>query len=104
MGLPANYEIVEDPSEPSFPLVLRDVGPWDKHFTITNDAEGVIARLVAAGAIGPARGRPRTVLYYDSEGELTELRYDWTTGRFLGFGPGSPRLWNPSGATAPSGW
>jgi len=63
MGRPANYSVVEDTPEK---LVLRDLGPWDRHFTITNDAENVVNEL---------RGRlhGRKLFYYDSENELTEI-------------------------------
>jgi len=63
MGKPANYRVVEDTPKK---LVLEDIGPWDEHFTITNDAENVVNEL---------RGRlnGRRLFYYDSEGELTEI-------------------------------
>jgi len=28
-------------------VVIRDVGPWDKHKTVTNDAEDVVRRVLA---------------------------------------------------------
>jgi hypothetical protein len=73
----ANYEIVGD--EPGKPLVLRDLGPWDEYLTITNDAEGVVMALAAAGKLDR---KPR-LLYLDSYKELTELLYEEST--FLGF-------------------
>lgn len=47
-------------------VIIRDVGPWSEHATITNDAEGVVAELVS-----DLRGR--RLLYFDSEGRLDEL-------------------------------
>lgn len=63
MGRPANYRVVEDTPDK---LVLEDVGPWDRHFTITNDAENVMNEL-------HGRLHGRKLFYFDSEGELTEL-------------------------------
>ena len=64
----AKYEVVSRDGEK---VVLRDVGPWDRHPTITNDAEQVVED-VSAWAGG------RRILYYDSDGELTELRHEGT--------------------------
>lgn len=64
------------------PLVIRDLGPWDQHPTVTNDAEGVVARLFRDGLI-PGR---RRLLYFDSDGNLDELLHDG--GKFAGFAPG----------------
>ena len=62
----AAYEVVE---RDAGKVVLRDVGPWNEHPTVTNDAEQVVEEVFAwAGA--------RRILYYDSEGELTELVHD----------------------------
>lgn len=70
----AQFEIVEDNEHR---LVLRDLGPWHVHLTITNDAERVFHQLEEQ--LGD-----RKLLYYDSEGELTEIiREDDGTIRFL---------------------
>lgn len=69
----ARYEIVSDGKM----LVLRDVGPWSEHPTVTNDAEQVVEELAA-------RVGGRRLLYYDSDGELTEIRHDGA--KFIGFG------------------
>ena len=62
-------------------VVLEDIGPWDKFLTITNGAEKVVAKMYLAG-LGERR-----LFYYDSEGDLTELKHDnW--GKFIGFGFG----------------
>lgn len=69
----AAFEVVE---EDAGKVVLRDVGPWSSHPTVTNDAEQVVERM--APRVGSRR-----LLYYDSEGELTELKHDGP--RFTGF-------------------
>ena len=78
MGKPANYEIVEAESS-SIILVIRDIGPWDVHFTITNDVENVVEALHSAGQLP----RGRRLWYYDSEGCLDELLVK--NGRYAGF-------------------
>jgi hypothetical protein len=50
-------------------VVIRDVGPWDKHRTVTNDAEEVVRFLLATDVLA-ADGR---LFYIDSEGEPGEL-------------------------------
>ena len=72
-----NYSIVEN--EAGKPLIIRDEGPWDLYPTITNNAEEVILDLWNQGIIW----NDRRVLYYDSEGELDELRHEGM--RFTGF-------------------
>lgn len=69
----AAFEVVE---EDAGKVVLRDIGPWSKHPTITNDAEQVVEKM-------HARVGDRRLLYYDSDGELTELRHEGP--RFTGF-------------------
>ncbi|HET6373224.1 MAG TPA: hypothetical protein VFG76_07950 [Candidatus Polarisedimenticolia bacterium] len=82
MSLPAQYVIVEDDLLNEEPLVIKDVGPWDRHLTITNDAESVVKRLASDGHL-PAG---RRLFYIDSEGEKDELVVQ--DGRFVRFGPG----------------
>lgn len=74
----ANYTFVKDHPR-NEPLIIRDVGPWDEHPTVTNDAEAVVSELLAKGMLP----RGRQLLYYDSEGELTEIVV--RNGRFGGF-------------------
>jgi hypothetical protein len=71
----AQFEIVRSTD---VELVIRDVGPWDKYLTITNDAEGVVARVaqVLAG---------RRLFYIDSYGDRDELLV--RDGKFAGFAP-----------------
>lgn len=62
MGLKPRYEVIHDGNW----LTLRDLGPWDIHFTITNSPESVLAEI-------DPQGRP--VFYFDSEGKFTRLWY-----------------------------
>jgi hypothetical protein len=71
----ANFEVVRSDNSV---VVIRDLGPWTKHPTVTNDAEQVVAGL-GSWLNG------RRLLYYDSEGELGELKHEGT--RFTGFAP-----------------
>lgn len=84
MGKP-NYIIAETDFLQQKPLVIRDIGPWDKHMTITNGAEDVVEQLVAEGKLPEGR----RLLYYDSEGELDEILVK--DGKFAGFAPGAAR-------------
>lgn len=76
----ANYSIEVDDSLDT-PLVIRDVGPWDKHMTVTNDVEAVVEELVKKGRLPPRR----KLLYYDSEGDLSKILV--MDGHFTGFSP-----------------
>ncbi|CAK9251228.1 unnamed protein product [Sphagnum jensenii] len=60
-------------------LVIRDLGPWDQHPTVTNDAEGVVAKLIESGYLSPSQ----RLHYYDSAGQLDELLVE--NGKFAGF-------------------
>lgn len=71
----ANFDILEANEER---VVLRDLGPWDRYLTITNAAEEVVEELVKRGKLNGRR-----LLYYDSEGELTELVVE--DGKFAGY-------------------
>jgi len=83
MNRKANYIIVGyDRHYPGAPLVIKDVGPWDQHPTVTNDAENVVQSLVAQGYLPGGR----RLLYYDSDGRLDELLVK--DGQFVGFAPG----------------
>ena len=70
--------------EDSERLVLLDVGPWDQYPTITNDAEGVVERVVR-GESGKGLGN-RRLFYVDSEGLIDELLV--RDGKFAGFKAG----------------
>lgn len=70
----ANYQIE---SSDQHKLVIRDIGPWDKCPTVTNDADNVVEDLVRMLA-------GRRLFCYDSEGEFAELMI--TNEKFCGFG------------------
>jgi len=72
----SNFEIVQITEDM---VLLKDVGPWDKFCTITNNAENVVEE------VAPILNN-RKLKYYDSEGTLTELYVE--SGKFAGFGPG----------------
>lgn len=59
-------------------LIIRDVGPWNEHPTITNDPEDVIEELL------PMLGT-RRLLYFDSMGRLDEIVV--RNGKFAMFAP-----------------
>jgi hypothetical protein len=67
-------------------LVISDVGPWDRHETVTDDVAFVVANLAHVGEL-PAG---RRLLYYDSREEFREILHDGA-GKFLGFAPGRRR-------------
>lgn len=81
----ARFTIVEDDFLGEHPLIIRDVGPWDKHPTVTSDVEGVVERLVAQGRLPEGR----RLFYYDSEDFLDEILVK--DGKFAGFAPGPNR-------------
>ena len=62
-------------------VVIRDVGPWDQHLSVTNDAEHVVKQLFQARQISNVC----RLFYYDSNGELDELVHK--DGTFLHFSP-----------------
>jgi hypothetical protein len=74
----ANYTIVGDTPEQ---LIIRDESPWERHATVTNDAEQVVKDLA------PKLGK-RRLLYIDSLGDLDEIVH--RDGKFVGFS-GGPR-------------
>lgn len=80
----ANYRVVEKSSSH---ILLQDLGPWDRHPTITNDAEAIV------DAFHYELG-DRRLFYIDSEGRKDEILVDHRK-RFVGFAPGEtdlPRL------------
>jgi hypothetical protein len=62
-------------------VVIRDLGPWHEHRTITNDVEQVVRDLA------PMLGT-RRLFYYDSSGHLDEIVV--ADGRFARFIAGGP--------------
>jgi len=79
MGRKANFDVLEN--IPGNPLVIRDIGPWDKHLSVTNDAEGVVELLVKSGLLD----NNRRLFYYDTNNNLDELVIK--NGKFAGFSP-----------------
>ena len=78
----AAYLIVQD--FPGEPLVIQDIGPWDKHPTVTNDAEAIVMELSRASYLTDSR----RLFYIDSWGQKDEIVH--RAGCFIGFRP-SPR-------------
>lgn len=75
MGRPANYIILKSDDSK---MVIKDVGPWDQHMTVTNDAENVVEGL--SSVLGTRR-----LFYYDSLGDYGEIAVK--DGEFTGFMP-----------------
>lgn len=70
-----HYEIV---SEDQDCVLIKDLGPWSQHPTVTNAAEEVVEQLVPM-----LNGR--RLEYYDSEGQRDQLLVK--DGKFAGFAP-----------------
>lgn len=68
--------------EDSSQIIIRDLGPWDKHMTVTNDVETVVSELA------PTIGKKR-IFYHDSIGGYDEILHH--EGRFVRFAPGPSR-------------
>ena len=75
----ANYEVVRANLAE---VVIRDLGPWDQFQTVTNAAEETVQEL--AGRLDGRR-----LFYYDSNGQLDELKVK--NGEFAGFATGGPK-------------
>lgn len=86
----ANFVYVPTPASMRRPgtVVIRDVGPWDRHQTVTNAPEGVVKFIL------DELPDTKRIFYYDSEGELDELVFE--NGEFTGFraGPREARITN----------
>lgn len=76
----ARYDIVNTSASA---VVIRDVGPWDVHASVTEDADAVVEELAAI-----LEGR--RLYFIDLEGRVDEILV--SGGRFLGFAPGWPTL------------
>lgn len=64
--------------EPNY-ILIRDIGPWTQHPTVTNDAKGVVQRLARAGYLPNGR----RLFYFDSENHMDEILVK--NGCFAGF-------------------
>ena len=73
----AVYIVVEEAEDH---VTIKDVGPWDRSPTVTNDVEFVVEEMARSGLGG------RKLYCIDSEGELDELLVK--RGMFAGFAPG----------------
>ncbi len=73
------YVVIEDAEDR---ILIRDLGPWDKYPSVTNDAEAVVEELA-----GQLRGR--RLEYIDSEGRCDQLLV--RHGKFAGFAPAGSR-------------
>lgn len=73
-----NYTIIKETDQL---ILIKDIGPWDRHPTITNAAEIVVAQLVP-------RLQGRRLEYIDSEGRRDRLLVK--NGQFAGFAPANP--------------
>ena len=59
-------------------LLIRDIGPWDRHPSVTNAVEEVVEELAP-------RLRGRRLEYIDSDGQRDQLLVK--NGKFAGFAP-----------------
>jgi len=73
----ANFTIVNSDEAQ---VTIQDMGPWERHPTITNDAEWVVEQM----NVSILRGR--RLFYIDSEGTKDELIHK--DGKFVRFAPG----------------
>jgi hypothetical protein len=78
----ARFVVIEDSFDGSDPLVIKDIGRGSRQMSVTNDAEGVVERLLRDGRLQPGQ----RLFYYDSEGGLDEMLVK--DGKFAGFAPG----------------
>jgi hypothetical protein len=77
----SNFTILSITSEV---IVLKDLGPWTRYQTITNDADAVVEHLHKSKYICETT----QIVYQDSEGEWCELCHDGL-GNFTGFAIGT---------------
>lgn len=70
-----NYIIIKETDDL---VVIRDLGPWDHHMTVTNGVETVVAELAPI-----LRGR--RLEYIDSDWSQSRILVE--DGRFGGFAP-----------------
>ena len=75
---PANF-IIDQVSLTEQIVCIRDIGPWERHLTVTNDAERVVRKLVE-DRILPEGWR---LYYFDSDSNLDEILIK--NGKFYDF-------------------
>ena len=76
----SNYSIVGE-LRASRGLLIKDMGPWDKYKSVTNDAENVVKELISIGMLKS----DQRLFYHDSTGRLDEILIK--DGHFDGFAP-----------------
>ena len=52
-------------------IILEDLGPWDKHLTITNDIDNILKDLRYCLQDNAS------LLYYDSERNMIQVSYEY---------------------------
>lgn len=62
-------------------LLVKDVGPWDKYKSITNDVENLVEFLYERGMLHSNK----VFEYIDSEGEKCRIQH--LDGKFVSFSP-----------------
>ena len=62
-------------------LLVKDIGPWNKYKSITNDIENLVKFLYERGTLY----NEKVFEYIDSEDEICEIQH--LDGKFIGFGP-----------------
>jgi len=65
----SNYVVIEEDFAGIDPVVIKDVGPWDKYLSVTNDAENVIEELFREGRLNEGQ----RLFYIDSNGLQDEI-------------------------------
>ncbi len=76
MSKKPNYEVILRTKKQ---LILKDLGPWDTYFTITNSAESVVKELYSKGLLNTNM----KLMYYDSNNQLDEIVH--SNGEFKHF-------------------
>jgi hypothetical protein len=74
----AQWEVVDRMSTDDW-LVIKDVGDHSRCYTVTNDADNVVKRLISEGLLGLAQ----RLFYFDSGGDLDEIIHE--KGKFKAF-------------------
>lgn len=66
MSRSANFITIKNTDEE---LVIKDIGPWDTYFSVTNDIGNVVDYLVETGTLSSKQ----KLFYYDSDNQLSEV-------------------------------
>lgn len=57
-------------------VLIQDLGPHDKHLTITNDVENVVRTMVSSGKVQTTQ----RLFYLDSDMGMDEIEFDVVDG------------------------